>query len=63
MLEHDRRDVLHVLLVQADDLELRQQQLRERHGRAVDVEPLERYRVAHLELADEDVELAPVHVS
>ena len=43
-----------------DDLQLRQQQLGERHRGTVDVEPIERYRVAHLELADEHVELALV---
>ena len=62
VLEGDRDDVLHVLLVHLHDLQLRDEQLGERHGRAVDPEPVERDGVAHLELADEDVQLAAVRV-
>jgi hypothetical protein len=57
----DRQDVGLVLRVQLDDLHLGQQQLGERHGRCVELDPLgDRDRVAHLERADEDVHLTAV---
>jgi hypothetical protein len=55
--------VADVLLVELDDLELGEQQLRQRYRRGVELEALgERDLVAHAEGADEDVDLPAVVV-
>ena len=64
VLVEERDRVTHVLLVQLDDLELREQQLRQRHRLALRGEPaLERDLVTHPERADEHVDLPVVRVS
>ncbi len=56
MVEEEQDDVDDVLLVDADDLELREQQVGQRHGLLVSVEPVRQLeRVAHDQAADEDV--------
>jgi hypothetical protein len=61
--EQERVDVVPVLCVQLHDLQLRHQELRERHGHGLDREPLRhRQDVAHLEGPDEDVHLPRVRL-
>ena len=57
MLGQQDQGVEHVLAVDLDDLELREEKLCERKGRARDLQPIaELEAVAHLELVDEDVD-------
>ena len=61
VLEQERPEVLEVLLVELDDLELREQELGQREGYRVDRETLADVDgVAHAELPDEHVDVAPV---
>jgi hypothetical protein len=58
-----RVQIAAVLLVELDDLKLGQCELGERDRRGLEREPLvERKVVAHLELVDEDVDLAAVRI-
>src|SRR6476620_642039 len=61
--QQQRVGIVSVLLVQAHDLELRQQQVGGGQGQRHNVQPLgDRQRVAHLEGADEHVQLALVRL-
>lgn len=61
MVEQQRARIQAVLGIEFDDLELGQQQVRERERFCVGVEAIrETDRMAHAECSDEHVELAPV---